>query len=360
MPQSRLFRTCMTITVMLLIIFLLSKVSFLFQPIKAMFHLLIVPFMLAGFFYYLMRPIVQYLVHRKVNRIAAILLIYLAMAAVVTLFAIVVWPALMKQIHTFAEGAPAFIESFREQIERLQHNRLVAMFSPDQSDLSTKLSEYLDQAITAASDYVSNFIAAVTNFFIVVATAPIILYYMLKEGESIPRSVLHLIPRRYNKDGQEVLEEIDGALSGFIIGRVIITFLLGVMMYAGFMLIGLPYALLVTVIATVLNIIPYIGPILGAIPCIIVAFIDSPAMVIWVIIVTIVTQQIEGNLLSPHIYGKRLDIHPLTTILLMLIAGELWGIVGVILAIPIYMVLKIIIVRLYTLFLAEKVEELVE
>lgn len=360
MPQSRLFRVSITIAAMLLVVYLLSKVSFLFRPVMAMFHLLIVPFMLAGFFYYLMRPVVQYLINRKVNRTAAILLIYLVMAAVVTIFSIVVWPTLMKQLDTFVKEAPSFIESFKVQIEKLQHNRFVAMFSLEQTDLSTKLSEYLDRAITTASDYVSNIIAAVTSFFIVVATAPIILYYMLKEGETIPKSLLHLIPRRYSKDGQEVLEEIDAALSGFIIGRVIITFLLGVMMYAGFILIDLPYALLVTVIATVLNIIPYIGPILGAIPCIIVAFIDSPTMVLWVIIVTIVTQQIEGNLLSPHIYGKRLDIHPLTTIILMLIAGELWGIVGVILAIPFYMVLKIIAVRLYRLFLAEKVEELVE
>ncbi|UVI31640.1 AI-2E family transporter [Paenibacillus spongiae] len=108
------------------------------------------------------------------------------------------------------------------------------------------------------------------------------------------------------------------------------------------------------------NLIPYIGPILGAIPCVIVAFTDSPSMVAWVLIVTIVAQQVEGNLLSPLIYGKRLEIHPLTTIILLLVAGKIAGILGFILALPFYMVVKIIVVRIYRLFLAEKVEELVE
>jgi predicted PurR-regulated permease PerM len=139
-----------------------------------------------------------------------------------------------------------------------------------------------------------------------------------------------------------------------------ILILLGVLLYIGFMIIGLPYALLLAVIATVLNIIPYIGQFLGAIPCLIVAFIDAPSMIIWVLIVTVIAQQIESSFLSPHIYGKRLDIHPLTTIILLLVAGDIVGILGVILAIPAYMVVKIIVVRIYRIFLAEKFEELIE
>jgi predicted PurR-regulated permease PerM len=132
------------------------------------------------------------------------------------------------------------------------------------------------------------------------------------------------------------------------------------MMYIGFLLIGLPYSLLIAIIATVLNIIPYIGPVLGAIPCILVAFIDSPTMVLWVLIVVVIAQQVESSLLSPHIYGKRMDMHPLTTIIVLLVAVEVSGIVGIILSLPIYMVVKIIVVRIYRLFFADRVEELVD
>ncbi|WP_274649424.1 AI-2E family transporter [Paenibacillus humicola] len=359
-PMSRFFRICLGAIALLLIIYLIAKDSFLFRPLDKVLNILIVPFMLAGFFYYLLRPIVRYLRRQRLPKTAAILIVYLAFAVVAALFVVVVWPTLQQQIDNFANGTPALVEGFNERFARLQHTRLASMLGFGGTEMIAKLSELLTDAVNTASSYISNVISAVTNFVIVVATAPIICYYMLKDGGAIPRAILHLVPKRYRKDGREVLEDIDSALSGFIVGRMIITFLLGVMMYIGFLIIGLPYSLLIALIATLLNIIPYIGPILGAIPCVIVAFIDSPAMVLWVLLVVVIAQQIESNLLSPHVYGRRLDIHPLTTILLLLVAADIAGILGVILAIPLYMVAKIVIVRLYRLFLAEKVEELVE
>lgn len=288
------------------------------------------------------------------------MVIYLILAVMAILFFMIVWPTLRIQMEHFVNSVPQLVEGFKEQIKQLQQNRVFSMFSQNESDLSTKMSNYLDKGITAASNYVTGLVSVVTNFVMIVATVPIILYYMLKESDHIPDSILAVIPEKYRRDGEETLEEIDSALSGFIVGRVIITGLLGVMMYVGFLLIGLPYSLLLTVVSTILNLIPYIGSILGAVPVLVVAFIHSPSMALWSMIVVVIAQQIESNLLSPHIYGKRLDIHPLTTIVLLLVAGDIGGILGVILAIPGYMVVKIIIVRIYQLFFAEKVEERVD
>ncbi|QGQ97275.1 AI-2E family transporter [Paenibacillus psychroresistens] len=356
----RFFLVICSLLILLAIVYMTAKISFIFRPLAMIFNILILPFMLAGFFYYLLRPLVTYFEKIKINKTISIILIYCVLAAAAVVFFIIIWPLLQTQIENFIKSAPELIKGFQAQINKIQENRLVAMFVGDDSDLSTKLSEYLNTAITIASNYISNIFAIITSFVIVIATAPIILYYMLKESEHIPSSILHIIPRRFRKDGREVILEIDDALSGFIVGRVIITCLLGVLLYIGFMIIGLPYALLLAVIATVLNIIPYIGQFLGAIPCLIVAFIDAPSMIIWVVIVTVIAQQIESSFLSPHIYGKRLDIHPLTTIILLLVAGDIVGILGVILAIPAYMVVKIIIVRIYRIFLADKFEELIE
>ncbi|MNI26836.1 pheromone autoinducer 2 transporter [compost metagenome] len=272
----------------------------------------------------------------------------------------VVWPTLQSQVENFINSVPQLLQGFQNEVSNLQNNRFVSMIVSENSNISTKLSEYLNMGITAASDYFTSVISMITNFIIIAATVPIILYYMLKESEHIPSSILHIIPSRYQRDGKKVISEIDSALSGFIVGRVWITFLLGVMTYIGFISIGLPYSLLLTLVASGLNLIPYIGPLLGAVPVLIVAFTHSPSMVFWAAIVMIVTQQIENNLLSPHIYGKNLEIHPLTTIILLLVAGEFSGIIGVILAIPAYMVFKIIITHVYRLFWAEKVEELIE
>ncbi|MFC4812220.1 AI-2E family transporter [Paenibacillus sp. GCM10023250] len=358
--QKGFFRICLVIIALLLIIYLTAKISFIFKPLLTIFNILLVPFMLAGFFYYLLRPVVNALVRRQMSKPFAIVVIYVLLAGLLAIFGAVVWPTLQTQLENFVKGAPELIDGFRYQLTRLQHSPVFSSFAGDESELTTKLSGYLNDAITAASNYVTNVVSVVANFIIIIATVPIILYYMLKESSHIPSSILHVVPRRYRKDGQEVLKEIDGALSGFIVGRVIITCLLAIMLYIGFLIIGLPYSLLLAIASFILNIIPYIGPILGAIPPIIVAFTVSPTMAFWVVVVTIVAQQIEGNVLSPSIYGRRLDIHPLTTIVLLLVAGDIAGILGVILAIPAYMVVKIVVVRAYNLFLAEKVEELVD
>jgi predicted PurR-regulated permease PerM len=359
-PQSRFFKICLGIIMLLLIIFLTAKINFLFKPLFALFNVLIVPFILAGLFYYLLRPVLNYLLARRVNKIAAILIIYLFLTAIFMLFFVVGWPVLQTQITNFIESAPKLVQDFQEQIKALQQNRLISLMVSNESDLSTRLSEYLNRGLSTASNYIMNLVAAITNFFIVIGTAPILLYYMLKESEHIPTSMMHIIPRRYQKVGEEMILEMDSALSGFIVGRVIITSLLAVLMYIGFLIIGLPYPLLLAIVAFILNIIPYIGPILGAIPVLIVAFIVSPTMVLWSLIVVILAQQIESNVLAPYIYGNRMDIHPMTTIILLLVAGDIAGILGVILAIPAYMIAKIVIVHAYKLFFAEKMEEFIE
>ena len=154
-----------------------------------------------------------------------------------------------------------------------------------------------------------------------------------------------------------MLSDIDSALSNFIIGKVILNLVLSILMYIGFLIIGLPYSLLLTLISFILNFIPYVGALLAAIPVVIVGFIESPSIAIWSVVVIVIAQQIQDNILTPVIYGKQLDIHPLTTIILLLVGGDFYGILGVLLAIPAYMVLKIIVIRVYELFLAEKVED---
>jgi predicted PurR-regulated permease PerM len=150
------------------------------------------------------------------------------------------------------------------------------------------------------------------------------------------------------------------ALSGYVVSRVFINVLLGVLMYIGFLLIGLPYSLLFTIIAIILNFIPYVGAILASIPVLIVAFLESPYMALWALIIIIASQQIQDNILTPVIFGKQMEIHPVTIVILLLVGGDLAGILGMLLCIPFYIVVKILVVRVYHLFFQEKVEEIIE
>ncbi|WP_234404942.1 AI-2E family transporter [Paenibacillus bouchesdurhonensis] len=354
MLQKPFYRISLGIIMILTIILLLSKVSFIFMPVVALINILIVPVMLSGFLYYLLRPIVQFLERKNWNRMLSILTIYLLFAGVVTIFLMVVWPPLQKQVTDFLNNVPLLLREMQSQFTEIRQSKLFSMFSNENAEISEKITEYINSVIDAATKSISHIVTFLNDFFIVVGTVPILLYYMLKQDDRVTPTLTRMLPKRYRRDGEQVIHEIDNGLKGFIAGRMISAVLLAVMGFIGFWLIGLPYPLLLAIVGALFNFIPYFGPFLGAIPCVIVAFTESPSMVLWVIIIVVVSQQIEGNLISPYIYGKTINIHPLTTIVLLLIAGDFAGILGMILAIPVYMMVKVIIVRVYQLYLSGK------
>ncbi|MCM3039308.1 AI-2E family transporter [Paenibacillus motobuensis] len=344
------YRRSLGIIMALTIIYLLSKVSFIFNPIVTLVQILIVPLTISAFLYYLLRPIVIYLEEKRMNRILSILLIYLMFAGVITVFLVVVWPPLEYQITEFINNVPKLINGLQAQMNEIRENRYFSMFNESDLSITNKLMEYANSAIQAASGYISHVFSFLNDFVIVVGTVPIMLYYMLKEDRRVRPMLVSALPTKYREDGDQVLQEIDGMLRGFIAGRMIDAVVLTVMSLIGFWIIGLPYPLMLSLVMGLFSFIPYFGTLLGAIPSVIVAFTISPAMVIWVIVVVVVSHQIEANLISPYIYGRTINIHPLTTIILLLIAGDFAGILGMLLAIPVYMMMKIIAIRAFKVY----------
>ncbi|MBW4081890.1 AI-2E family transporter [Paenibacillus sp. S150] len=357
MLQSKYFRTSLAIIAFLTILYLGSKVIFLITPLVAIFNLLLVPMMLSGFMYYLLRPLVNFLETKKLNRTISILLIYLVFIGLFVLFWVLVWPTLREQIQNFIDNTPYLVQGLQNQFNKLQNDPTFSRFFTGNTDLSARISGYLSDAITWVTNSMSNLIGVVSSIVVVIATFPIILYYMLKDGHKLSPILLSLVPKKFRKEGQDMLLDIDGALSGFIVTRVLLNVILGAMLYVGFLIIGLPYSLLLAVISIPLNFIPYVGSLLAAVPVVIVGFIESPTMAIWSLVIVVIAQQIQDNVLSPIIYGKSLDVHPLTTVVLVLVGGDFFGIIGVLIALPVYMILKIIFLRIYEIIIAERVEE---
>jgi predicted PurR-regulated permease PerM len=319
-----------------------------------MLTVITVPMMLSVFFYYLLRPLVNYMEKKKLNRTLSILLIYLVFGILFALFIIGLWPSLREQLINLVENAPNLINSLSLQLKELEQNGVITAMFPEGSTPFSQITDYINKGFTFVTNYVSGFFSLISSFAIVLFTFPIILFYMLKQGEKFGRKLVHIAPKRFQKDSRDVVLEIDQALSGFIVGRVLVNLALGVLMYIGFLIIGLPYALLLTVIAVIMNFVPFIGAILSSVPIVIMGLVVSPSVAIWSLIIILVAQQIQDNLVAPYVFGKKLDIHPLTTIILVLGAGDLGGIIAILIIIPVYMIVKIILVRIYQLFFKDK------
>lgn len=358
MIKDNYIRYGLRIIITMVIIYLAYILNSLFGfgSIFSITVLLTAPIIIAGFFYYILRPVVYFFDKRSVPRLQSVLLIYTVAGLGVTGFCLWIWPTLRDQTLLFAENAPAMVASVREALNGLREYEILRGLIPEQSEVMDALPVYLSNVLNAAAGYITGMVGTITDYALVLFTVPIVLYYMLKEGERFPKHALNAVPNKYQEDVKIVLGDIDKAMSGFILGRFIVLFLMGILVYLGFLLIGQPYALLMTIIVAVLDLIPYFGPIIATVPVVIVAFIESPSTALWALVLIIVIQQVESNLLSPVIYGKSMDVHPLTAVLVTIAGGKIGGIFGLLLAIPLFMVVKIIVKRVYSILMLRRLE----
>lgn len=354
---NRFFRFLIGIILVFLVIYLGSKVNFIFDPIISFVSIILVPLMLAAFFYYLLRPLVEIMTKRKLNRTVAVLLIYLAITLILVGFILGVWPSLRAQFLAFIESAPDLLNMLGKQVKELEQSGVLAQFLPEGTSVLSKVTDFIDQGFTVVTNYLSGLVSFFSSFVVVLFVSPIILFFMLKEGGKFGENIVSFLPRRFRDEGTDLLNDIDNSLSGFIVGRVIANVALGVLMYIGFLIIGLPYALLLTVVSVIMNFIPFIGAIVSSIPIVIIAFTEEPMMAIWSLVIILVAQQIQDNLLAPYIMNKTLDIHPITTIVVVLVGGDIGGLMGMLLAIPVYMTAKIIVGRVYNVFFKDRWEK---
>lgn len=346
MLQSKAFRFGYGLLLIFLIILVAMKINFIFKPVFLLVQTLFFPFLIAGVLYYLFRPLVNFLESKKIPRTLSILLIYVLFGLLLSLLISLGGPLLKEQVKNFADSTPQLMEAIQDKVTELQQSKWNSQLrqndSVDVERASEAITKSISSSLAAVGTNVMNIIGVIASIVTVFATVPFILYYMLKEGEKAPQHILRLLPARQQKNGRKILADLDEALSSYIQGQILVSFCIGVMLFIGYLVIGLDYSLLLAIFAMFTNVIPFIGPIIAIIPAMIIACIDSPMMVVKVLIVMIVVQQIEGHIISPQVMGKKLEIHPLTIISLLLAAGRIGGVLGLIIAVPVYAVLKVI------------------
>ena len=213
----------------------------------------------------------------------------------------------------------------------------------DKNELREKAASWGQKALGSLNENMMSIVSIITSAATVLIIVPFLLFYFLKDDEKLRPFLLKYIPVEVEDEGDTILKDVDRTLSAYIIGQTIIALADGIMMYIGYLIIGLDYALALALFAMSLIIVPFLGPFLGVIPALVVALQQDPMMALKVLIVLTAVQQLEGNLITPNVMGKRLQIHPVTVILLLLAAGSVYGFVGILIAIPAYAVVKTLV-----------------
>ncbi|WP_201307924.1 AI-2E family transporter [Companilactobacillus farciminis] len=338
-----------------LIIFLFSKISFVFQPVGQILGIIMPPVILALVLYYLINPLINVLENKlHVNRIISIAFVFIIILALLIWGVMSLIPFVQSQIDSLVKNWPQYWDSLNKSLQNmfsdpklhLVKERLVATNDSITKNFEKSMSHVLPQTMNNLSSAVS----VLTNVVMILLTAPFILFFMLKDDKKFKVSVVKFVPNRLKKSVSDMLSEISQALSSYITGQLTVAFWVAVMFFVGYLIIGQRYALILGIVAGILNLIPYIGSALALIPSLVIAAFIAPSMVIKVLIVFAVEQTIETRVISPIIVGNKMQMHPVTTILVLLVSAGLYGLVGMIAGIPIFAILKIICTRIFNWF----------
>lgn len=345
------------------IIFIYDKISFIFKPLQVLLEVVILPGVLGIILYYLFRPFVRLFDRWKVPRIWSILIIYIVMIGLITLAIVLIYPFLREQFMKLIQEFPIYIISLVDDITRYLNNSHFNEFFEKygfnyqqvlddlSENLLTTVKETVSTVASSVATGVTSFITRLTSIVLSLVIVPFILFYLLYEGEKLPAFIIRLFPPRIRDGIKSMLHDMDKQISSYIQGQILVSICIGTMVTIGFLIIDLDYALLLGILAMFTSVVPYLGPAIAITPALIISIVTGGIkMFLLVGVVWTIVQLTEGKFISPQIMGKSLKIHPITIIFVLLTAGKIFGVPGVILGIPGYALLKVFIQHSYIFF----------
>ncbi|GIO27634.1 AI-2E family transporter [Ornithinibacillus bavariensis] len=328
-----------------LFIFLLVK---LFPYYKAFFSFiwhLLAPFLIACLIAYLLYPIVQKINAYNIPRSIAILFIYLLFFGGFGYLIYRVYPTFVLQLRDLNEYLPQLVAMYQDAIYQVYES---TSFLPETvHDKMDETIQAVEQSIDSTIGKLIGGITKIFDFIIILTVIPVLVFYFLKDYEKIKEYTKRFIPRKYQEASSNLVHAVDEGLGNYIRGQLLICLFVAITTYIIFQLLGLNYALLLAIFMGLMNMVPYFGPIIGAVPAVLLAITVSGKMVVFVLISVFAIQLIESNFLSPYIMGKSTRIHPVVIIFVLLLGGKIGGVLGMILAVPALTVLKVVIKHSY-------------
>lgn len=342
------------ITILLLNIFLLLLVineivqnAGLLDPIWKFASITMPAIVVAGILFYVLDPFVHLMERRLHIRqgLAITIAMLVAVGAIVLIFLNLI-PFLTKQ----AAGAVSTLPQVANDIlTRLNHlNQVHHWISNDNlNEVNQRVTTYFSKRglnlLTGTLTSIGNVVTTVSDWIITIITAPLVLFFMLKDGSRFPHYVSQVVPTAYRERFVVMLDQMNVKVSSYVRGQLTVALCVLIIFTTGYSIIGLRYALLIGLLAGPLNLIPYFGSAIALVPALIIGAITSPSMLLGVVIVYLIEWVLETQVLSPLIMGNSLAMHPITIVFVLLAAGKMFGLVGVIFGVPGFAVLKVLV-----------------
>lgn len=330
--------------ILILFIYILIKIYQEAAIIKELLYTVFISLILA----YLLNPLVNLLEKRKIKRTYGVLLVYIIGIAVITLLVITIVPNMVNELKILGEDLPIYFNDLNNLF-----NKYYNIYTENMNNLPsefTSIKDSIDQNISKIQGVMINSIKMVTTLIFSLLTKiisiiliPVLTFYFIKDKEYFKKKIILLIPKAFRNDIIHISRQINDVLSSFIRGQLIVATFIGIATSLGLLFLKIKFGVIIGLIAGIFSIIPYFGPIIGIVPAVLFALLDKPIKILWVVILFTLIQQFEGDILSPKIVGNSVGLHPITVMISLLVGGSLMGMLGLLLAVPIVAILKIIV-----------------
>ncbi|MBU4332218.1 AI-2E family transporter, partial [Patescibacteria group bacterium] len=273
-------------------------------------------------------PWVDWLQTRKIPRILSILTIYVLSFGILALVVVLLVPAITTEFVGLTKDFPSY------------YQRIIGGFEEFQGEASTgqgvrHIIESWVANIGQTTRGIFSTISDIFGGFIALFAVLVITFYLIVEKDNMRAFLQAVTPLKYQPYVMQLHVRMQKKIGSWLRGQVILMIIIGILSYIGLLILGVKYALLLALFAGLMEIIPYIGPIFGAVPAVFIAFTQSPIKSLLVIVLYLIIQQLENNLIVPKIMKRAVGLNPIVVILVILIGGKIAGIVGALIAVPV-------------------------
>lgn len=306
------------------------------------------PFVMAAILAYLGDPLVDRLEKYKLPRTLAVAIVFVALTLLAIIALLILVPMLERQFMTLAQKFPVYVENFQTRVVPWLEERFGIAVQLDIESLRKSLQSHWKEAggiATSMLSYVTQSTAVLLGWLANLVLIPVVTFYLLRDWDALVARIHEMIPRRREAVVVRLARASDEVLGSFLRGQMLVMLGLAIVYSVGLWLVGLDLALLIGLISGLVSFVPYLGFIVGILLAGVAALMQFHDVIhlVYVALVFGVGQALEGMLLTPLLVGDRIGLHPVAVIFAVLAGGQLFGFIGVLLALPVAAVIAVVL-----------------
>ncbi len=320
-----------------------------FLQIAEAIRVIWLPMAFAAGLVFLLEPLVKVFDRLRLPRIAGALLAFLIFLAIIVAVSALVWPTIQMQAQELGDQLPTLYSDFLEWARQLgeQFDIDIEQYLSQQwiedwlNDPANQ--EIIQNVLLGFGSQAGFIIRTVTEAVVIVTLAPVLAIYILMDLNRFKRQSLDLTPPNHRDEAAYVTGQVGTALGSFVRGQLLVSFIVGVASSIGMWAIDLPFWLLIGILAGVLNLIPFLGPVVGGAVAVVVALLNGdPWQAVWAVLIMVGIQQVDNNVITPVVQRARVNLSPFVIVLALIVGGTLAGLLGVLIAVPVTAAIRIL------------------